>query len=104
MNPAKVLMAPGQGPGMQPIVRICFKCKQDGHIMKDCPLIDSVNAIKQHKNSWSNEGDYRPGVAISDDNFRPFKHKQFIPYGTGVCYSCNEVGHFARECPKLIAD
>ncbi|EPZ32974.1 hypothetical protein O9G_003705 [Rozella allomycis CSF55] len=71
--------------------RVCFKCREPGHSVKNCPKKDEsdVNIC-----FVCGENDH------SAKTCPEARGKKKIEYRFASCFICNEIGHLSGQCPK----
>ena len=65
---------------------VCHVCAKKGHVAKDC-WYQTNNGSGKGKKGKTGQG---KGTKLKDGDIKK----------KGACHNCNEVGNFARECPK----
>ena len=99
--------------------RACFKCKEKGHLIAACPILES----EVRSDPTGQTGHPRPVRPVGVQGTQPHsykskqvlnskvmpKSKQVQSYGDDVesrkikhrtCYTCREKGHLGKDCPK----
>ena len=69
---------------------VCHMCGKKGYIARDC----------WHHNGNKGSGKGKKGRKGKKGQGKGTKRKDGDAKQKGACHNCNEVGHFARECPK----
>jgi hypothetical protein len=106
----------GQGQEKTTALITCFKCKKEGHHVRDCPLKkkETLSEKQQGKRPQVQEGsqvkktqttrprgqDARPQASRAKSNAQQSLKPQEKWLSGKTCYTCREKGHKSTSCPK----
>ncbi|XP_050541033.1 zinc finger CCHC domain-containing protein 9-like [Daktulosphaira vitifoliae] len=96
--------------------KMCFHCRQQGHMLNQCPKLGSNTALgvcfkcgsTEHKlqecrNTSSNQLEYAKCFICNEEGHLsrqcPDNPMGLYPNG-GACRLCEDVTHFAKDCPE----
>ncbi|CEM34783.1 unnamed protein product [Vitrella brassicaformis CCMP3155] len=90
--------------------KVCFRCRQSGHRLQDCPLLKageaSTDAKKATPSSWSSGGSLKGSMCFNcgatDHTLKactePRPTDGSLPYAE--CFICGSKGHLASSCSQ----
>ncbi|XP_059471584.1 zinc finger CCHC domain-containing protein 9-like [Neocloeon triangulifer] len=67
--------------------KVCFHCRQSGHVMSECPKLSTGSCDVCFKCGSTEHKSPQCKVAQGND------------YKFGTCFVCGETGHISRQCP-----
>ena len=70
----------------------CYKCRQSGHRSSACPTAVQSKLSRKKSFVCYNCGSNEHSVAECTEQAKTFKF--------ATCFTCNETGHLASQCPK----
>ena len=103
----KINKKKGQVQVTDPAKIVCFKCKEEGHHVRSCPLKKKKPlSEKQQGKQPQDQGQGQAQPQVKDGPL-PKKNQDKAPQvkksikkrkGSTCCYICREKGHFASSC------
>ncbi|KAJ1527202.1 hypothetical protein ONE63_008733 [Megalurothrips usitatus] len=76
--------------------KVCFNCRQAGHLLSECPAVDSSSGFKNVDTIAVNMC-YKCGS--TEHTHFECKVKKNNQYSFATCFICKEQGHISSQCP-----